>query len=510
MTVASTEVPAAPPLSAEPRTGRLSRLSDRLNPILVREVQQAIKGRVFPLTILVALAVSVVIATVVAADYLDGDGEGDGRRAFDAGFATLVPLIVFIVPMQAYNSMRTELRGGIVEQLLLTRLGPSQVLWGKLQAAMVQFVLYVSVLSPLLATSYLLRGVDLPTIGVSLVLAFVFCMTATAFTISSAAQAVAPALQGLANLGVAFGLGIGTVALLSAVGSGSYVRQIGWLRRSSAFWPVMSAIGVIACLTTTLSWLSARSFLLHAFENKSTGFRVFLFTLPPIAFGWMLLFLPSGLWALATVAFLFGLLIAGIVFGLFMVTEQAHMSPRVRSHAQRRGSWAAPLLPGRDRGMLCFAVYVLLLYAIGLTCWFTAGFGRGRDELHMGLMATAYGFVYLGIGRWIRHRLPDTTQANSVGRLLVPVVLFLFIVVPVLVDVLLPGRSRGWHVGHIMNPFWTIEHFYRMRWSDAAPVVIVMLIATVVMQVPTMLRGVAELRALRAQSRRSAAPGSEA
>ena len=81
-----------------------SRLSDRLNPILVREVQQAVKGRVFPLMILLALSISVVIAVVVAAEYVEGR---TGRSAFDAGMATLVPLVFFIIPMQAYNSMRT-------------------------------------------------------------------------------------------------------------------------------------------------------------------------------------------------------------------------------------------------------------------------------------------------------------------------------------------------------------------------------------------------------------------
>src|SRR5690606_11793704 len=129
----------------------------------------------------------------------------------------------------AFNSMRTELKGGIVEQLLLSRLSPGSVLLGKLQAAMVQFVLYVSVLAPLLATSYLLRGVDLPTIVISLLFAFVICVAATAFAVSSAAQAVVPALQPIANLAVAFGLGVGTISLISFVVSGAYSASLGYL-----------------------------------------------------------------------------------------------------------------------------------------------------------------------------------------------------------------------------------------------------------------------------------------
>jgi len=133
---------AAPQPEAAPGS-RWSSRSDWLNPIVVREVQQALKGRAFVLSVLAALVVVVAIAIVVASDY---DPKSSGRNAFDAGLATLVPLLMFVLPMQAYQSMRHELRVGMVEQLLLTELKPRRIIVGKLSAAMVQFVLYVSVL----------------------------------------------------------------------------------------------------------------------------------------------------------------------------------------------------------------------------------------------------------------------------------------------------------------------------------------------------------------------------
>jgi hypothetical protein len=411
--------PATPVIEHGPTVW--SRLSDSLNPILVREVQQAVKGRVFPLTILIALAISVVIAAVVATRYVAGEG---GRNAFDAGFATLVPLVVFVVPMQAYQSMRTELKGGIVEQLLLSRLSPGAVLFGKLQAAMVQFVLYVSVLSPLLATSYLLRGVDLPTIGIRLGFARVVCIAATAVAVSSAAQAIVPALQPLANLGIAFGLGLATFALVGFVGSGGYASVVGALLRGGAFAAIVSGIVLVASLTTTLSWLAARSYLLHAFENRSTGFRVFLFSLPPLAYGWMLVFVEPRFWSQAFPILSFALLAAAIVFGIFMVTEQRQLSPRVRAHVPRgalAASLAAPFLPGRDRGLLCFLLYTALLAVIAVAFWPPIGGNSVRNPAvaiaRVGPMTFAYALVYLGIGRWVRHRLGRTSaRAAPRGR----------------------------------------------------------------------------------------------
>ncbi|MFK7740250.1 MAG: hypothetical protein AB8H80_07995 [Planctomycetota bacterium] len=489
-----------------------SRLSDLLNPILVREVQQAVKGRVFVLTILVALAVSVVIAVVVASDYLDG--VGDGGSAFNLGFATLVPLILFVVPMQAYNSMRTEMRGGIVEQLLMSRLGPGRVLFGKLQAAMVQFLLYVSVLAPLVATSYLLRGVDLPTIAVSLLLALLVCITATAFAVSSAAQAVAPSMQGLANLGVAFGLGIGTFTLVGIVGSGAYATSLGAVMRSGSFSMTLSAVVLVAGLSTTLSWLTARSFLLHAFENKSTAFRIFLMLLPAIAFGWMLGFTPSRMWSELFLVFLSGLVVLGLVFGVFMVTEQQKLSPRVHAHAPAsplRATLMAPLYPGRDRGMLCLVVFLAMLALIALIFWpssLGSGFRVSRFAVRVALMTTAYALIYLGLGRWLRHRLPETAAGSSAARILIPSLLFLFILVPCLVDALALGGVRGWHIGHAMNPFWTVSYFVESRWDSAFGICLGVLGVAFLLQAPVMRRGIAEMRAAaRARSERdSGAP----
>ena len=482
-----------------------SRLSDRLNPILVREVQQAVKGRVFPLMILLALSISVVIAVVVAAEYVEGR---TGRSAFDAGMATLVPLVFFIIPMQAYNSMRTELKGGIVEQLLLSRLSPSAVLSGKLQAAMVQFLLYVSVLAPLLATSYLLRGVDLPTIAISLLFALVLSVAATAFAVSSAAQGVVPALQPIANLGVAFGLGVATISLISFAVSGAYSASVGWLLRSSQFGMITSGILMMAIVSTVLSWLSARTFLLHAFENKSTAFRIFLFTMPVLAYGWMLLFVSSSTWSQAFVGLTFGLLIAGIIVGVFMVTEQKKLSPRVHAHVPANALQArllAPLLPGRDRGLLCFTLYAGLMLLIGACFWPSSGRGLPfylADRVAVfGLGSLAYAMVYLGIGRWLRDRLPDTLQGNHAGRFLLPVVLFLFIIVPVLVDVVMRGDVRNWHIGHIMNPFWTLEE-WSTQWDSVQWVVFPALLLAVLLQLAAFQRGCSEVSQASAQRRK--------
>ncbi len=504
MSAAPPPLPAAAAASASPpdlAPGRWQRWSDWLNPILVREVQQAVKGRAFAVTVWLALVIAVAIAAHVASHYQPGRS---GRDAFHAGFATLMPLLVFVVPMQAYQSMRLELRSGIVEQLLVSRLRPLHILFGKLQAAMVQFVVYVAVMAPLLATSYLLRGVDVPTIAISLGFALLACLTATAVSVSSAAQAVLPGMQTMASLATAFGLGMAAFACVGFIGSGEYAGAIGFLLRSPQFWAVMTAILLAAAVAITMSLLVARSFLVHAFENKSTGFRVLLFVLPLLAIGWVLVFLEPANWERVLPPITYGLLVVGIAFALMMVTEQRELSPRLRAHAPKStltGLLAAPFLPGRDRGAACFCLFVLVLTGVWLawpaaasSTW-TADMQRGITRL--GAMTLAYALAWLTLGRWLRGRLPATVQGNHLARLLVPVAFFLAMLVPALFDVFARQSVGQWHLGHLLNPVWTIEEFAfaESRWPMAQVPVWIAIAVGLALQLPALLGGVREVLA---------------
>lgn len=499
-------------IPSEERLDRWSAWSDRLNPILVREIVQAVRGRAFPLTVLGALAICVVIAITVASG---GEAnESAGRNAFSAGLATLAPLLLFVVPMQAYQSMRLELGRGIVEQLFLSRLRPRSIVLGKLLAATVQFVLYVSVIAPLLATSYLLRGVDLPTIALSLAFAFVFNLAATAAAISAAAQAIFPAMQGFANVAIAFGLGMMTCVTMVMIASGEYLRELGQLMRSAEF-GMVTALAIAGAVTgTVLSSLTAQTFLLHAYENRSTGFRVFLFAIVALAFGWMLTFVDAAMWSDVTYGLLLFLVLFGTVFGIFMVTEQRELSPRVRAHVPQNQLAAlamVPLLPGRDRGMAAVLLYFAVLGGIHALAWrllavpaFGVMAARGAQ---LSLWAGVYGLAWVSIAKLLRSRLPATVQGNYIARFLMPVLFVVGMLAPVLLDVFTQGRVRGWHVGHVVNPFWTIDHcVFRSGPALGTSSLLLVGIGLVVLQIPACVRGIREV--LAASAARRARPAS--
>jgi ABC-type transport system involved in cytochrome c biogenesis permease component len=492
------------------RLGVWGRLSDRLNPILVRELQQAVKGRVFLVTVLLALLAEVVVAVAVTSEWRNTTNIG--RNAFSAGLATLAPLLLFVVPMQAYLAMTSELKGGVIEQLLLSELRPLRIVAGKLAAAMVQFVLYLAVAAPLLTTSYVLRGVDLPTILFCLCFAMVFCVAATTFAIAAALQGTFPAMRPVAMLGMAFGLGVGSISMVAYIGSGEGLRDVAWMLRSPDFWPMTSAMVLGCLLGIVLLALVAQAFLAHAFENRSTGFRVFLLAVPLVLLGWMLVMQGTSLRREAVAVGALQLAVLAAVFMLFMVTELRDLSPRVRAHVPRHPVLAllvAPLLPGRDRGLLCGVLFALLIGSLGALFYtppppssggfsfdFASAFWRAT------WVTFAYMFFFYGLVRTLRGRLPETLGGNHGARFLAPLLVLLGIVLPLLFDGLVRGRVDDWHVGHLLNPFWTIATAVDRGDDEVRTLVMLVGGLVLLLQAPALLRGVREVLAASAARRR--------
>lgn len=491
---------AAPAASPDALSLR-ERLSDRLNPILVRELLQAVRGRAFFLLVLALLVFSVGLGIGVATRRSEITPR-HGLEAFSFGLMALAPIVIFVVPMLAFHSMRHELRAGIVEQLLLSRLRPRRIVAGKLAAALVQYFLFLSVLAPVLATTYLLRGVDLPTIALCLVLSLLVCILTTSLAIAAAAQGVLPMLQPLANIGMAFSLGVTSIAVMGGIAEGEFLRMLGFLLRGPQFGAVMSAIVLLCVFGTVLAGMTASALLAHAHENRSTAFRVWLLAAAAACYGWMFVFVPAiGRWQAASGIAVF-LVVATGALGLFSITEPRALSPRQQKHAPHRpllAVLAAPFLPGRDRGMV-FVAAVLALVVGGtllVTEWPVWTIVGGRDpsrgvRLLLGLLS-AYVVIYLSMVKTLRGLLPETARSSYQSRAWLPLLLLLCCGVPLMLDALLQGSFDDWHAGHALNPFLTVPHATR---RDASEIVVGLWAfagGLLLLQLPGLVRGVREV-----------------
>ena len=131
-----------------------ARLSDRLHPILVRDVRQATRSKVYTVAMIVA-CVSVVAIGLLAVDR-DKDAIDLSRWILVTTLQCLAPLVLFAIPLMAFLSLREEVSEHTADQIIVTGMRPLSVIFGMLLAAMAQSLLFVSMFAPLLGFSFLL------------------------------------------------------------------------------------------------------------------------------------------------------------------------------------------------------------------------------------------------------------------------------------------------------------------------------------------------------------------
>ena len=142
-------------------------MGEWLNPILVKECRQAVKSRQFSLTfagvLLCCWVWSIWGVASLGPSARFGAG-GEGLKMFAGYFVILAFPLLVVVPHGAFRSLSDERDDRTFELLAITTLSPRQIIAGKLGAAMIQMLIYLSAASPCLTFTYLLRGIDLPTI----------------------------------------------------------------------------------------------------------------------------------------------------------------------------------------------------------------------------------------------------------------------------------------------------------------------------------------------------------
>jgi hypothetical protein len=497
--VATPEPAGAPPPSPKDADLPLTeRLSDRLNPLLVRETQQAMRGRVFLVAFYVSLAAIVLLALERAAAV--GASRRDGWNTFVFAMQVLLPILTFVVPLQAFLSMRQEVTGGTIEHLLLSRLGPFAIVRGKIAAAVVESLVFFSVFAPLVGLTYLLRGVDVPTIVSALTLAFVYGTGAVTFAIALGALSRWPAARALPLVVVALGLTVGTSIVTTGfpylLRTASYTARAMEVSRAAAVltWAMPAILGapLLLCIGTAA--------LAHPYENRSSGFRIYALLALVGGASWIawLASRSSGRSVADAVPVFVGVAaIFAFPFVLFATTEEPPLSPRVRISVPKNpllAGLAAPFLPGGGRGML---FCVLLAGLAVFTTWFVpfavAGTEPDESSYAAANVPWAYVLLYAGLGRFVRSRFAKGPLGTVRARVAVPILVVVLAVGPYLLMAIgrlhrLPAEAA------LTNPFDTIHRMTHAEFDRVSPAVPwILAILVVLLHVPGMLRGVAEV-----------------
>ncbi len=465
MSAAVTESAGTAPREA-PQAPLRERLGDRLNPLVVKEVRQGLRTRVFWSSFGLMLIACVLISMVAYATARESGFSPQGQNYFFAFFFCLGVVHFFIIPYSAYRSLAREREDETWVLLILTGLGPRRILRGKVASFLVQAGLYASAVGPFLLFSYYLNGIDLPTILTVLVLGGAWLVFLTVLSVCTATLADGRMGRALVHLLLLGALCMGLVQGL--VGAFAISEQ------GHRMWGDDEFIAfVVGALWAMLSygWLlfeTAAARLALATENYTRGPRLALLVQMGVTAA-----LVTGLWFVenkdedvATVTSILGCLHLAVV-GLFMATDVDGLTRSLRAGTR---PWSL-LRPGAVRG---FRFMLVLAGAWTAMCagLFVASPSPGSHaeaELMGVLAAPAYLVLYLGLALVVA-RLPASGRLASpaVVRILFFALIALGGALPPLVAVLLELRGSD-PLLNLFNPFVGMDNFMSWDYSYSGP-----------------------------------------
>lgn len=150
------------------------RLADRVNPIALKELRQAVNSRFVNGMLLTLLGLMLAVLTRFALR-LDPNGSstrGDGLWLFIQLEGILALATLVALPLYAGVRLAVERGSESGELLFRTTLTPLQVVWGKLWSALAVAGVTASVCVPFVTVSWLLRGIDIVAIVLTLLVNF--------------------------------------------------------------------------------------------------------------------------------------------------------------------------------------------------------------------------------------------------------------------------------------------------------------------------------------------------
>ncbi len=194
------------------------RIDDWINPIVVKELRQAVQSRLVVTALLIYLGIQVFVVGLFlmlreARGGADGIDWGAGTRIFPFLQGLLLFTCMLLIPAYVSVRLASERSDTNVDLLFISALRPSSIIGGKFLAAIVLALLVFSACAPFMTFAYLLRGLDMPTILLMLGIDFLGVLYGTQIALFLAAVPANRALKFLLSFITFVGLAIlfGTV-----------------------------------------------------------------------------------------------------------------------------------------------------------------------------------------------------------------------------------------------------------------------------------------------------------
>jgi hypothetical protein len=388
----------------------LVHVGDWLNPILVKETRQAIKSFQFTATFILLLIACWIVTmggVAIVGPRIFYAAEG-GNLLLWYYWILAFPLAV-VVPYAAFRSLAAEREDNTYDLLAITTLRPHQIISGKLGSAIVQMGVYFSAITPCLAFTYLLRGIDLPTIA--MLLAYLFFWSLGLSMIGILLATLTKRRFAHVFVSVAFVGGLLWLFGFAVVGVSIPMIQMSYsYLGSSDFWLAVAIVGTFYVTSFALAYFAAAGMVSFTSDNRSTPLRIGMLVQGAAIVSWM-----SYGWIEANyrieVVLMFAMIVAIYWYGMgtMLTAERPGMSQRVKrrlpqSFAGRMFlSW---LNPGPASGymfVVANSTAMALLCFVGVLIsesWVSGRAGWPGADAVLSILIVGWGYIvaYLGIG----------------------------------------------------------------------------------------------------------------
>jgi len=434
-------------------------LGDRLNPVLVKELRQAVQGRFMASVLIAVLAILLVTLGIMISSQNDQVFESGvetslGPAFFSAFYSLIFFTALFCLPIWTGARLLAERSAGSLDLIYATTLGPRKILSGKIGAnAVIALALY-SVSLPFVCLTYLLRGIDLPSILVVMCLSFAVVLIAVEMALFLAALVVSRLLR------VVFGLGFLVFLLilygtLVGVGIEMIEKGVGSSLATAGFWEAAGPVTLCLLFLAGLLWELSVALLKPSSANRALPVRAY------VTLGWSLAGLGLWAWSLrgspgnwleGWYSLSLMLFLPALVVG---VCGPEGLGPRLRRQLPRHPllrSLAFPFWSGAVSGLVWASAMIAFSIGIGLAA------GRGGSTTSWAETSTglaAYGLAYCLAGLALRRRFFN--HVLSPGRTWIPVLLLAALgtlLPPALALLVLPRGAAGlWLLPSLIAPF---------------------------------------------------------
>lgn len=488
-------------------------VSDRLNPILVKETRQALKSKQFLATFAIMLFGGWLISAFVLMALVGGNDDSPyGKNVFPFYFGLLAFTVMLVVPFGAFRSLLAERDLNTYELLNITTLSPQQIVWGKWLSAQVQTFIYFSAISPFVAFSYLLRGVDFPTLIFVLILAMFASMMLSLLSLTFSTFARQRQAQVVLSL-VLLGQLVWVMGAGISLGTYFVAEEIIDFSEPEIYWGGL-VIATYYIGTFVLCLQIARAQLTFESDNRSTGIRLSSSALYWLTLGWLGVGLyqaifsgtPPGATLMIEPVYVV-LSFLGVFWGavcLFAATETDGLSRRIRSQLPKNfllRFLAVPFLPGGGRGMLMAVLHLVALvglaFAVGQLIHDPKWVHISKFTVGLSCYIVFYAGMSAALGRWLRKATPLFRPAQT--RAFAIVMFALSWLAPNIANIFRNSRSVANPLFYLSDPINTLETLdNNLAWADEVmTALLVMGGVALLLNIHTMWRGFTEVVFLR-------------